>query len=129
MIRYTIDSRLDKIKQARIYFPKIVRATTLKMSDVEDLLQRRSTMTEGEVHAFLIALSEAIRFYVTNSYTVEVEGLGIFTPAIKAKAVNVIEDVTAKTILKKSVNYRPSIKLDNKLNDAKFIKAQFRQTV
>ncbi len=129
MIKYTVAESKKVGTTEKIYFPKIVRAATLKMRDVEDLLQRRSTMTEGEIHSFLLALAEAIRFYVTNSYTVEVDGLGIFTPTIKATAMNTPDEVNAKSITKKGVNYRPTTDLDSKLQSSKFIKARFTKVV
>lgn len=129
MIKYTVAEIKKPGTQEKIYVPKIVRASTLQMRDVEDLLQRRSTMTEGEIHAFLLALSEAIRFYVTNSYSVEVDGLGVFTPAIKATAMNTPDEVNAKSITHKGVNYRPTSRLDSKLQSSKFTKATFTKVV
>lgn len=129
MIKYTVAEAKKPGTTEKIYFPKIVRASTLQMRDIEDLLQRRSTMTEGEIHALLVGLVNAIRFYVTNSFTVEVEGLGIFTPTIKAKAMNTPDEVNGKSITFKGVNYRPTPSLDTKLQKSKFIKARFTKVV
>ncbi len=123
MIQYTIEKRnVVSIGQAKFY-PKIVRAKTMPMDEIAELLQLRTTLTEGEVKAFLKALSQAIRYYVTSSYTVEVEGLGIFSPSIKAKSVLTQEEVTADTITHKGVNYRPTTKMKAKLQQTKFTKA------
>lgn len=129
MIKYTVAEAKKPGTTEKIYFPKIVRASSLQMRDIEDLLQRRSTMTEGEIHAFLTGLVNAIRFYVTNSYSVEVEGLGIFTPTIKSTAMNTPDDVNAKSITAKGVNYRPTSRLDSKLQSSKFTKARFTEVV
>lgn len=107
MIQYTIvkkkvltGSHPGEIK----YYPKIVRAKTIDTDEIAELLQQRTTLGESEVRAFLNGLSQAIRYYVCASYPVEVEGLGRFTPSIKAKAMDSPEVVTAATITHKGVN-------------------------
>ena len=124
MIRYTIEKRINLTdKQHPKFYPKIVRATTMTFEQVAELLQKRTTMTQSEVKAFLLALGDAVQHYVTNSCVVEVEGLGIFTPTIHAKAVDDLGDLTAKTILSKSVNYRPTSKMNKRFQETKFTKA------
>lgn len=80
------------------YYPKIVRAKTIDTDEIAELLQQRTTLSDSEVRAFLNGLSQAISYYVCASYPVEVEGLGRFTPAIKAKAMDSPEAVTVSTI-------------------------------
>ncbi len=126
MIQYTIvkkkvltGSHPGEIK----YYPKIVRAKTIDTDEIAELLQQRTTLGESEVRAFLNGLSQAISYYVCASYPVEVEGLGRFTPAIKAKAMDSPEAVTAATITHKGVNYCPTSKMEAKFAESKFVKA------
>lgn len=126
MIQYTIvkkkvltGSHPGEIK----YYPKIVRAKTIDTDEIAELLQQRTTLGESEVRAFLNGLSQAIRYYVCASYPVEVEGLGRFTPSIKAKAMDSADAVTAATITHKGVNYRPTSKMEVKFAESKFVKA------
>ena len=85
MIRYTIEKKvLPSDRSKAKYYPKIVRGETLTTEQVAALLQERTTLDNSEVFGFLNALGKAVRSYVTNSYVVEVEGLGIFTPTMKA---------------------------------------------
>jgi hypothetical protein len=70
-----------------------------------------------------LALSKGIRYYVTDSYTVEIDGLGIFTPTINAKSVNSMDELKPNTITKKSVNYRPTSDMKSEYEQIKFVKA------
>lgn len=110
---------MDKLNPK--FYPKIVRAATLQTDEIANLLQSRTTLDKSEVYSFLKAFANAVQFLITHSYTVEVEGLGIFTPAIKAKAVDDL--LTAKTILKKSVNFRPTAKMNTRHKSIGFEKA------
>lgn len=75
------------------------------------------------MYGFILALGKGIRYYVTDSYTVEIDGLGIFTPTIKAKAVDSEEELKPNTITKKGVNYRPTTDMKNEYEQIKFAKA------
>lgn len=129
MIQYTIEKKAlptDRTKSK--YYAKIVRGATLDTEKIAKLLQERTTLDIGEIYGFLLALSKGIRHYVTDSYVVEVEGLGIFTPTIKATAVDTEEELKAETITKKGVNYRPTSNMKADYKDIKFTKANLDST-
>lgn len=124
MIRYTIEKKvLPSDRSKAKYYPKIVRGETLTTEQVAALLQERTTLDNSEVFGFLNALGKAVRSYVTNSYVVEVEGLGIFTPTMKATSVDTEEELKASTITKKGVNYRPTTLMSNGYKSIGFTKA------
>ena len=129
MIQYTIEKKAlptDRTKSK--YYAKIVRGATLDTEKIAKLLQERTTLDIGEIYGFLLALSKGIRHYVTDSYVVEVEGLGIFTPTIKATAVDTEEELKAETITKKGVNYRPTSNMKADYKEIKFTKANLDST-
>ena len=129
MIQYTIEKKAlptDRTKSK--YYAKIVRGATLDTEKIAKLLQERTTLDIGEIYGFLLALSKGIRHYVTDSYVVEVEGLGIFTPTIKATAVDSEEELKAETITKKGVNYRPTSNMKADYKEIKFTKANLDST-
>lgn len=129
MIQYTIEKKAlptDRTKSK--YYAKIVRGATLDTEKIAKLLQERTTLDIGEIYGFLLALSKGIRHYVTDSYVVEVEGLGIFTPTIKATAVDTEEELKAETITRKGVNYRPTSNMKADYKDIKFTKANLDST-
>ena len=124
MIRYTIEKKvLPNDRNKAKYYPKIVRGETLTTEQVAALLQERTTLDNSEVFGFLNALGKAVRSYVTNSYVVEVEGLGIFTTTMKATSVDTEEELKASTITKKGVNYRPTTLMSNGYKSIGFTKA------
>lgn len=124
MIQYTIAKRkMINDPSVEKYYPKIVRGNTLDTEKIALLLQERTTLEPGEIYGFLTALSKAIRNYVTDSYVVDIEGLGIFSPTISARAVNTPDELDATTIRKKGVNYRPTSRMKSKFGQIKFSKA------
>jgi predicted histone-like DNA-binding protein len=126
MIQYTIEKKtvLTGANPSEVkFYPKIVRGATLNTKKVAALLQERTTLDIGEVYGFLLALSKGIRYYVTDSYTVEIDGLGIFTPTISAKSVESADELKASTITKKGVNYRPTSDMKSEYEQIKFVKA------
>lgn len=124
MIRYTIEKKvLPSDRSKAKYYPKIVRGETLTTEQVAALLQERTTLDNSGVFGFLNALGKAVRSYVTNSYVVELEGLGIFTPTMKATSVDTEEELKASAITKKGVNYRPTTLMSNGYKSIGFTKA------
>lgn len=124
MIQYVIEKKASPADRSKSkYYAKIVRGSTLSTKKVAALLQERTTLDIGEVYGFLVALSKGIRYYVTDSYTVEINGLGIFTPTINATAVDSEEELKPNTITKKGVNYRPTTDMKNEYTQIKFTKA------
>ena len=129
MIQYTIEKKASPADRSKSkYYAKIVRGATLDTEKIAKLLQERTTLDIGEIYGFLLALSKGIRHYVTDSYVVEVEGLGIFTPTIKATAVDTEEELKAETITRKGVNYRPTSNMKADYKEIKFSKANLDST-
>ena len=124
MIRYTIEKKALPNDRTKVkYYPKIVRGETLDTEQVAALLQERTTLDNSEVFGFLNALGKAIKYHVLNSCVVEIEGLGIFTPTMKAESVDTEEELKASTITKKGVNYRPTTRMKNSYKSIGFTKA------
>jgi len=123
MIQYTIAQKESPIDGQKKFYPKIVRGATVNTKKIAALLQERTTLDIGEVYGFLTALSKGIRYYVTDSYVVEIEGLGIFSPTISAKGVDTADELKAEIITKKSVNYRPTTDMKSEYEQIKFVKA------
>ena len=125
MIQYTIAERKFMVKGETVtkYSPKIVRAATLDFDTLVALIAERTTIEEGEVRSFLLSLVKAIKYYVTSSFVVNIEGVGIFTPTLTARAVKTLEECTADTITKKGVIFRPTVKTTNKFKAITFKKA------
>jgi len=125
MIQYTIEKKKVKTSAGEEikYYPKIVRATTMSTERIAALLEERTTISKAEAYGFLEAFAKGITHYLMESFVVEAEGLGIFTPYINAEAVDTLEEATEKTIKKKGVRYRPTSGMNTKFGTIKFAKA------
>lgn len=125
MIQYTIEKRTVTTAAGRVerYYPKIVRAAALDFDKLVALLAERTTLEPSEVSAFLLSLARGIRYYVTDSFVVEIEGLGIFSPTLSATPQDSSAAVTGKTIVRKSVNYRPTAAMKQRLRSISLVKA------
>lgn len=125
MIQYTIEKKKVKTSAGEEikYYPKIVRATTMSTERIAALLEERTTISKAEAYGFLEAFAKGITHYLMESFVVEAEGLGIFTPYINAEAVDTLEEATEKTIKKKGVRYRPTSGMNTKFGTIKFTKA------
>ncbi|MBQ5892193.1 MAG: hypothetical protein IIW76_06465 [Bacteroidales bacterium] len=123
MIQYTIAQKESPIDGQKKFYPKIVRGATVNTKKIAALLQERTTLDIGEVYGFLTALSKGIRYYVTDSSVVEVDGLAIFSPTLSAKSVNTTDELKVDTITKKGVNYRPTADMKKSYEQIKFAKA------
>lgn len=125
MIQYTIEKKKVKTSAGEEikYYPKIVRATTMSTERIAALLEERTTISKAEAYGFLEAFAKGITHYLMESFVVEAEGLGIFTPYISAEAVDTLEEATEKTIKKKGVRYRPTSGMNTKFGTIKFAKA------
>lgn len=124
MIQYTVAKKKNPAEPTQYkFYPKIVRAATLQTKDIAELLHSRTTLDKSEVYAFLKAMAEAMQFLITHSYRVEVEGLGIFTPAISCDAKNTPDEVNASAITHKGVNYRPTAQMTDSYKAIGFEKA------
>lgn len=125
MIQYTIEKKKVKTSAGEEikYYPKIVRATTMTTERIAALLEERTTISKAEAYGFLEAFAKGITHYLMESFVVEAEGLGIFTPYISAEAVDTLEEANEKSIKKKGVRYRPTSGMNTKFGTIKFAKA------
>ena len=125
MIQYTIEKKKVKTSAGEEikYYPKIVRATTMSTERIAALLEERTTISKAEAYGFLEAFAKGITHYLMESFVVEAEGLGIFTPYINAEAVDTLEEANEKSIKKKGVRYRPTSGMNTKFGTIKFAKA------
>ena len=125
MIQYTIEKKKVKTSAGEEikYYPKIVRATTMSTERIAALLEERTTISKAEAYGFLEAFAKGITHYLMESFVVEAEGLGIFTPYISAEAVDTLEEANEKSIKKKGVRYRPTSGMNTKFGTIKFAKA------
>ncbi|HBN04981.1 MAG TPA: hypothetical protein DD434_04225, partial [Bacteroidales bacterium] len=78
-----------------------------------------STLSAGDILNALRQLETVVTWQLLQGNPVELGDLGKFYFKISAKAVNTLEEVTAETITRKYVRFRPSKRFYKKLRETK----------
>lgn len=102
------------------YLARIFREQQVDLKTISEQIAGASSMSPGDVMAVLQQLQEHMSYHLLRGASVNLDLLGTFAPAISAKAVNSADEVTADTIRRFYVNYRPSVWLTDKFKEAKF---------
>ncbi len=82
--------------------PKIKLRRSAEMSDLIDLVTRRTGLGRGEIYGVTLELVDAILHFARQGQAIKIEGLGIFTPSLKANGdfqVNFRADVSLRRAL------------------------------
>lgn len=101
------------------YLAVISREKTVDFDTIADQIAESSSMSKGDVMAVLQQLEQQMSIHLMRGASVRLGMLGIFQPAIKAMAVSEKELVTADTIKKMNINFRPSPWLRKKMSEFK----------
>ena len=72
----------DKIKAITAYRPRIIKTGTMKVNDVSNLIAGRTSLTEGAVLHALKELFYVLNFFLAKGFSINLPGLGIFTPTM-----------------------------------------------
>lgn len=73
----------NKIQAIATYRPKINLGQLVQTPELSRYIARGTALNRGEIGNVLDELNEAVIFYALQAIPVKVNGLGIFTPAIK----------------------------------------------
>jgi hypothetical protein len=73
-----------KITAIRHYRPEIKRARTVQMDELLEQMVARTGLTKGEVYHVAYELCDALLSAHREGRAVKIEGLGTFTPTIRA---------------------------------------------
>ena len=101
------------------YVAVIQREKMVEFETIAEQIVESSSMSKGDVMAVLEQLGTQMSFHLLRGASVRLPLLGIFQPAIQATAQEEYESVTADTIRKVRINFRPSPWMTKKLNDSK----------
>lgn len=73
-----------KITAIRKYRPEVERERTMQTPQVVEAIAQRTGLNEGEIRFVVYELRDAILMAHRHGAAVKIEGLGIFTPTIRA---------------------------------------------
>ena len=96
---------------------RIKRSQMVEEKDLCEEITQATTLARGEVRLVIEQLQYHIVKHAKNGESVRLKELGIFYPAIAAKAVNTIDEVTPETITRKFLKYRQNVSTRKEMND------------
>lgn len=88
-----------------VYKIQLCRGRVVKDADFIAYAANAAHVPESTMITARHAILEAINYFVLNGHSVQIEGLGSFSPAIRVKAVNSESEVSAEDIKKKLVKF------------------------
>lgn len=101
------------------FLARLRKKKTIGFDEIADRIQARSSMTKGDAYGVLLQTSDIIFEELMEGNPVEIEGIGTLYPVFNAKAVNTLEEVTADTITRRKIAFRPTKKLREKFQSIK----------
>lgn len=124
-VRYKLTKINDNItdKEQNKYSVTTVSYGNVNLDDLAKQIADASTFRYGEVTGLLANLTHMIARSLKEGYTVSIEGLGTFSVTAQLnREVDNPSKVRAESIKLKSIGFKPSPKLKERLSDIEFTK-------
>ena len=122
MVNYNIVKRAISVglTPGDKYICVINRNGVMGQEQLADRIAEMSSLAYNDVLSALAALQMVIADATMNGITINLNQLGNFTPFLKAKAVDTVDDANAESIKRLRVNFYPNVRFKNKLKSAGF---------
>ncbi len=101
------------------WLARIFHNETVGFEEIAEMISETSTLSAGDILNTLRQLETVVTWNLLQGNPVELGDLGKFYFKITAKAVDTLEEVTAETITRKYVRFRPSKRFYKKLRETK----------
>jgi predicted histone-like DNA-binding protein len=108
----------------RKYYASIVIDGEVTIDEIVKEIEKFSALSEPDIRGVLIALENVIQNKLTESKIVRLDKLGSFYPAISSEGKDDAKQVTAGSIKKAGINYRPGSRIMDAMNAAGFKKVE-----
>lgn len=95
------------------YVARIQLQPVVGFDQIAELVERKSTMSRGDILGVLAEIETAVLWMVENGHPVKLNLLGSYFPSIEAEAVDSPEEVTASTIESIAISFLPDIEARN----------------
>lgn len=124
-VKYKLTKINDNItnKEQVKYSVTTVSNGNVNLDALAEQMADASTFNYGEVKGMIENLTRMIAFHLKDGYTVTIDGLGTFSITAQLnREVEVPSKIRAESIKLKSISFKPSPKLKEKLSDIEFTK-------
>lgn len=116
MIRYKVVERENPTTRQKFYYAQIKTGTPIKLNDLCDLIEKRSTLSAGDVKNCLEALQFEIISALKNGHTVRFGDLGSFRPTLSSRSSESTEAFEQTNIKQLRVRFTPSATMSDELS-------------
>ena len=104
------------------FYAHIVYGKEATIDELVKNIEKFSALSESDIRGVIYALENVAQDLLAQGRIVRLEKLGSFYPAISSRGEDEAADVTAASIRKVSVNYRPGNRILSAMKDAGFKK-------
>jgi predicted histone-like DNA-binding protein len=104
------------------YYPSSITGTTLDLNELADLVGDGSTVRRNDVYAVLIGLVDVAKKQLELGNMVRLGDLGSFSINVSGTGKDTAEEVTATSIEKGKIIFRPSSNLKKMLKTLNYEK-------
>lgn len=123
-IRYRLTEVKDNIsnKPKKGFYAQVVTKGTIDTPALCKHIAAGCSLSEADMRAALIALSENLTRYLLDGYNVNIEGIGTFSLSAESKIVEKESDIRAQSVKVKNINFRSAVSLKKAMTKAKFMR-------
>ena len=104
------------------FYAQIVFGKEATIDELVADIEKFSALSEADIRGVIIALENVIQNKLSQSRVVRLEKLGSLYPSISSNGADTAEKLSANSIKRVSVNYRPGKRIVNALENAGFKK-------
>lgn len=104
-----------------LYCATLVKNREVTLHEIAESLSENSTLNPVDCYAVMVGMAAQIARHLEQGNVVNIEFLGSFRISAKSTAVASPELVTAKTLGKPSVNFRPSLQMKKQIAKIQFV--------
>jgi predicted histone-like DNA-binding protein len=109
---------------SRKYYASIVTDGEVKIDELVKEIEKFSALSEPDIYGVIVALENVIQNKLADSKIVRLEKLGTFYPTLSSEGKDTEKEITAHSIKKTGINYRPGARLIKTMQDAGFKKVE-----
>ena len=123
-VQFKVVSKVNpQNKKSSKFYMQPVRKGTISRVKLEEGILRETSLSKADVRGVLAVLSDLVSDYITEGYNVRLEEVGILSLRVKSNGEIKEEDISANSVDRISVGFRPAVELREKISKTKFEKA------
>jgi predicted histone-like DNA-binding protein len=99
----------------------------IEFRELAEDISESTSLHEADVYSALRAFTKTIMKHIQAGASVRLDDFGIFSVSFRSEMMDKKEDVNSKTIKELRLNFRPDVRIKEKLQHAEFEKEYVRK--